>query len=75
MHHVSPPINSDIIVSELLDSFSDKELSPYCLGAAINLMKDDGTPTPQRHTSFLAPLSSTELYNEAKSYGGALKDI
>uniref|UniRef100_A0AAY4B3E4 Protein arginine N-methyltransferase 5 n=1 Tax=Denticeps clupeoides TaxID=299321 RepID=A0AAY4B3E4_9TELE len=60
------PEKADIIVSELLGSFGDNELSPECLDGAQHFLKDDGVSIPCSYTSFLAPLSSSKLYNEVR---------
>ena len=58
---------ADIIVSELLGSFGDNELSPECLdGISNDIMKKDCVSIPQEYTSYIAPCSSVKLYNEAR---------
>jgi protein arginine N-methyltransferase 5 len=64
MRNVQMP-QVDILVSELLGSFGDNELSPECLDGAIRFLKDDGVSIPQNYTSFITPLSSTKLYKSA----------
>ncbi|XP_005101573.1 protein arginine N-methyltransferase 5 [Aplysia californica] len=61
------PEKADILVSELLGSFGDNELSPECLDGAQKYLKDDGISIPEKYTSFLAPLQSSKLYNEVRS--------
>lgn len=39
MRHWEPPEKADIIVSELLGSFGDNELSPECLDGAQKFLK------------------------------------
>jgi len=39
MRSWQPPVLADILVSELLGSFSDNELSPECLDGAQRLLK------------------------------------
>ena len=63
MRKWEPPEKADILVSELLGSFSDNELSPECLDGAQRLMKPDGLSVPCEYTSYLAPMSSRKLYN------------
>ena len=55
---------ADIVVSELLGSFGDNELSPECLDGAqkSGLMREDAVSIPQDYTSFIAPLSSSKLH-------------
>uniref|UniRef100_A0A4W6CT67 Protein arginine N-methyltransferase 5 n=1 Tax=Lates calcarifer TaxID=8187 RepID=A0A4W6CT67_LATCA len=67
MREWAAPEKADIIVSELLGSFGDNELSPECLDGAQHFLKDDGVSIPCSYTSFLAPLSSSKLYNEVRS--------
>nr|CAG4641509.1 EOG090X028A [Eurycercus lamellatus] len=61
------PEKADILVSELLGSFGDNELSPECLDGAQKFLKDDGISIPSSYTSFLGPISSSKLYNEVRS--------
>ncbi|KAI3618068.1 shk1 kinase-binding protein 1 [Moniliophthora roreri] len=58
---------ADILVSELLGSFGDNELSPECLDGAMRFLKPTGISIPSSYTAHLAPLSSSKLYNEARS--------
>uniref|UniRef100_A0A3P8X235 Protein arginine N-methyltransferase 5 n=1 Tax=Cynoglossus semilaevis TaxID=244447 RepID=A0A3P8X235_CYNSE len=66
MREWAAPEKADIIVSELLGSFGDNELSPECLDGAQHFLKDGGVSIPSSYTSFLAPLSSSKLYNEVR---------
>lgn len=102
MRDWAAPEKADIIVSELLGSFGDNELSPECLDGAQHFLKgtlfylsscrvsellfmlpfisnrflfapflasslsDDGVSIPCSYTSYLAPLSSSKLYNEVR---------
>lgn len=52
-----PPVQADIILSELLGSFGDNELSPECLAWAEKFLKPDGISIPKNYTSFLTPVS------------------
>ena len=65
----NPSLRGDIVVSELLGSFGDNELSPECLDGAqaCGILKDMCVSIPQSYTAFLAPVSSTRLHNEAKN--------
>lgn len=67
------PLNSefkvDIVVSELLGSFGDNELSPECLDAAQMILKPSGISIPSEYTSYLSPVSSSVLWNKARSLG------
>ena len=64
-----PAKKADIVVSELLGSFGDNELSPECLDGAerCGLMKDTCVSIPQNYTAYLAPVSSMRLYTEAQA--------
>jgi protein arginine N-methyltransferase 5 len=62
------PEKADILVSELLGSFGDNELSPECLDGAQKFLKDDGISIPASYTSLAAPVMSSKLWNEVRSY-------
>jgi hypothetical protein len=47
MRHWEAPEKTDILVSELLGSFGDNELSPECLDGAQRFLKEDGVSIPQ----------------------------
>ncbi|KAF7731918.1 hypothetical protein EC973_007749 [Apophysomyces ossiformis] len=57
MRKWKPSRKCDILVSELLGSFGDNELSPECLDGAQKFLK-----------SFISPMASTKLYNEVAAY-------
>lgn len=62
-------LQADILVSELLGSFGDNELSPECLDGAQTFLKPDtGISIPQSYTSSVAPVSSSKLHQEVKAY-------
>ncbi|XP_021276626.1 protein arginine N-methyltransferase 1.5 [Herrania umbratica] len=65
------PEKADILVSELLGSFGDNELSPECLDGAQRFLKQDGISIPSSYTSFIQPITASKLYNDVKSH----KDI
>jgi len=58
---------ADILVSELLGSFGDNELSPECLDGAQKFMKSSGISIPCSYTSYIGPLQSSKLYNEVRN--------
>ncbi|XP_009419997.2 protein arginine N-methyltransferase 5 [Musa acuminata AAA Group] len=62
------PEKADILVSELLGSFGDNELSPECLDGAQTFLKADGISIPSSYTSFIQPVAATKLYNDVKSH-------
>ncbi|XP_006459365.1 hypothetical protein AGABI2DRAFT_218502 [Agaricus bisporus var. bisporus H97] len=67
MRLLEVPEPVDILISELLGSFGDNELSPECLDGAQRFLKPTGISIPSSYTAHLAPLSSSKLYNEARS--------
>lgn len=58
------PEKADILVSELLGSFGDNELSPECLDGAQKFLKDDGISIPASYTNYVVPVSAPKLYSE-----------
>lgn len=66
MRFWNAPEKADIIVSELLGSFGDNELSPECLDGAQRFLKEDSISIPYLYTSYLGPLQSSKLWNEAR---------
>jgi len=63
----NPPEKCDILVSELLGSFGDNELSPECLDGAQSYLKNDGISIPSSYTSYLGPIQSRKLHAEISS--------
>jgi len=61
------PDKADILVSELLGSFGDNELSPECLDGAQRFLKDDGICIPKEYTSYLCPVQSQKLFSEVRA--------
>ena len=51
--HPSPSEQADVLVSELLGSWGDNELSPECLNGAASFLKPGGISIPSSYTSFL----------------------
>ncbi|KAF7390207.1 hypothetical protein HZH68_012064 [Vespula germanica] len=60
------PEQADILISELLGSFGDNELSPECLDGVQRFLKDDGISIPCSYTSYIGPVQSSKLYNEVR---------
>ncbi len=60
-------VQADIVVSELLGSFGDNELSPECLYDAQHLFKADAISIPSSYTSFVGPLQSAKLFQEVRA--------
>ncbi|KAJ3095302.1 Protein arginine N-methyltransferase 5 [Phlyctochytrium planicorne] len=68
MRYWKAPEKCDILVSELLGSFGDNELSPECLDGAQVFLKENGVSIPSKYTAFAAPLSSSKIYSEVCAY-------
>lgn len=68
MREWEAPQQADILVSELLGSFGDNELSPECLDGAQRFLRPDGISIPQSYTSYLQPITSHKLWNDVKAY-------
>jgi protein arginine N-methyltransferase 5 len=60
-HAMHTPI--DILVSELLGSFGDNELSPECLDGIVHLLNPThGISIPQSYSAHLTPISAPRLH-------------
>ncbi|KAJ1651476.1 hypothetical protein IWQ61_007969 [Dispira simplex] len=70
MRFWNPPEQADMLVSELLGSFGDNELSPECLDGAQRLLRPGGISIPSSYASFVAPLSSSKLYSQVLALNG-----
>ncbi|KAJ8600933.1 hypothetical protein CTAYLR_005056 [Chrysophaeum taylorii] len=57
---------ADCVVSELLGSFGDNELSPECLDGARHLAKLTHVSIPRRYESFAAPIAAARLWYDAR---------
>ncbi|KYQ91299.1 protein arginine methyltransferase [Tieghemostelium lacteum] len=69
MRDFNPDHTADILVSELLGSFGDNELSPECLdGAQKYLNSQHGISIPTWYTSYLSPVQSQTLYQNVSNY-------
>lgn len=55
---------ADIIVSELLGSFGDNELSPECLDGAQKHLKPDGISIPCDSRTFIRPVMTRHNFNQ-----------
>lgn len=62
-------IEVDVLVSELLGSFGDNELSPECLDGAQRFIRPGGVSVPQSYESFVAPVTAAKLYDAAAANG------
>ncbi|KAL6727154.1 hypothetical protein Aduo_009054 [Ancylostoma duodenale] len=61
----------DIIVSELLGSFGDNELSPECLDGVTSLLKPTTVSIPQTYTSYIAPIMSLHMHQQIRLCGAS----
>ncbi|RUO96262.1 PRMT5 arginine-N-methyltransferase-domain-containing protein, partial [Jimgerdemannia flammicorona] len=68
MRRWKAPEKCDILVSELLGSFGDNELSPECLDGAQKFLKPGGISIPASYTAYVTPLSSSKLHSEVAAY-------
>jgi len=64
------PRKADALVSELLGSFGDNELSPECLDGAQHLLAEDGVCIPQSYVSSVAPVSASAAWSDARGQTG-----
>ena len=77
------PEPADLLVSELLGSFGDNELSPECLDGVQRFLRSGadadaergcrwwrgpGVSIPSEYTSFLAPVQCPGLWHQARSF-------
>ncbi|MDP2438859.1 MAG: hypothetical protein Q8P67_24200 [archaeon] len=72
MRQWDAPEQADIVVSELLGSFGDNELSPECLDGAEAchcFEPQRGISVPSSSTSFLAPVSCVKAWTDVRAYG------
>lgn len=70
MRFFEPTEKVDILVSELLGSFGDNELSPECLDGAQKHLKPDGISIPCESTSYLNPIMAPKLLNIIREVRG-----
>ena len=58
-----PHYQIDIIISELLGSFGDNELSPECLDGILPLLNPEaGISIPASYTAYMTPITAPKLY-------------
>ncbi|KAK9322879.1 PRMT5 arginine-N-methyltransferase-domain-containing protein [Lipomyces orientalis] len=62
----NPAHKVDIMISELLGSFGDNELSPECLDGVQNVLKDNGIMIPQSYSSHFIPAMSPKIFSSIK---------
>ncbi|KAE9975217.1 hypothetical protein BLS_002713 [Venturia inaequalis] len=62
----------DIIVSELLGSFADNELSPECLDGVQHVLNPNyGISIPSSYTAHLTPIATPKIYADILSKSGS----
>ncbi|PKS12192.1 hypothetical protein jhhlp_001491 [Lomentospora prolificans] len=57
----------DILISELLGSFADNELSPECLDGIQHVLAPDGISIPSSYTAHLSPISTPRIHADLLS--------
>jgi len=66
--HPGRTTSVDILVTELLGSFGDNELSPECLdGIQRHIARPHGISIPHSYTAHLSPISTPRLYSDIAS--------
>ena len=60
----------DILVSELLGSFGDNELSPECLDSVTAHLSPQGISIPQSYTAYLTPIAAPRIHADVSSRAG-----
>jgi protein arginine N-methyltransferase 5 len=68
MRALGADVRADILVSELLGSFGDNELSPECLDPVMSRLREGGVSVPQAYTSFLAPVTASAVWASARAF-------
>jgi protein arginine N-methyltransferase 5 len=70
------PEKADIIVSELLGSWGDNELSPECLQGVERFLKpESGVSIPCSYQSFVSPISSQKVWSEVRGLSKGPIDV
>eukprot|EP01065_Artemidia_motanka_P035261 TRINITY_DN43169_c0_g1_i1.p1 TRINITY_DN43169_c0_g1~~TRINITY_DN43169_c0_g1_i1.p1 ORF type:complete len:626 (+),score=132.34 TRINITY_DN43169_c0_g1_i1:45-1880(+) len=62
MREWQPAELCDLLVSELLGSAGDNDLSPECIDGAQHALKPTGLSIPSSYRSFLAPVQTVKLH-------------
>ncbi|KAI1340009.1 PRMT5 arginine-N-methyltransferase-domain-containing protein [Xylariaceae sp. FL0016] len=57
----------DILVSELLGSFADNELSPECLDGIQHVLAPEGISIPSSYTAHLSPISTPRIFSDVST--------
>lgn len=69
MRNVELKEKADILVSELLGSLGDNELSPECLDGAQRLLKPNGISIPCNSKAYLRPVMANRVYSSIRDMG------
>ena len=64
MRYWEAPHKADLVISELLGSFGDNELSPECLDGVWSYVREDTISIPCSYNSYLSPVQSQKLYSQ-----------
>lgn len=72
MRFWEPKLKAHIIVSELLGSFGDNELSPECLEGAQRYLRKGWIFIPNKYTSYAQIISFSKVWTEFKHCSGVL---
>lgn len=70
--------NADILVSELLGSFGDNELSPECLDGAQKHLKPTGISIPCNSVSYVRPVTTWTIHHDMThrdNYGNKIQRV
>ncbi|PSR80035.1 methyltransferase-like protein [Coniella lustricola] len=64
----SAPTKVDILITELLGSFGDNELSPECLdGIQRHIARPHGLSIPESYTAWLSPIATPKIHANLKT--------
>jgi len=69
------PEKADVIVSELLGSWGDNELSPECLRGVEKYLKPTGVSVPCKYDSYIAPMSSHKIWADVRGLSKGPTDV
>jgi type II protein arginine methyltransferase len=66
IRQMKPKVEFEIILSELLGSFSDNELCPECLQPSECMLSSSGIFIPNKYSSFCQPICCGKLWGQIK---------
>ena len=68
LNGVKQDLPIDILISELLGSFADNELSPECLDGMMHLLaRPYGISIPRSYTAYLTPIAAPKIHADIAS--------